>query len=459
MNSSTPYRVAAGLIYLSIGSLVGLLLAPLLVLSLLLRVASWLPLVAVPQAVVLCVRVVPTILRRRPGKEDHPGPPEAESPMREVLRLLPDRMAVLYKGLSFSLPLLRAVADLERLLARSVIADTGQTDAPIRPTAKTEPEEQPRAGWDDIRYIGLLLLGTVWLLPLASLAVPVVVFLVSLPLGPAEQLAFGPGNTLTVSSTVTRVAVALASVAVFTLLMGLLFWMGGLRARVVLRILSRLDEAETHRREEAAERQRIAALRVNDADYRRLERDLHDGAQARLAVLLMNLSLAKNRHGDDAAHLRAVVEETHEEIGKALDEIRSLVRGVQPPILSDRGLEAAVTALTERFHVPVEVISGLRRRPDVNVESTAYYIVAECLANTVKHASAPLIQVTLEEHDNHLAVSVTDNGTGGASLAGGTGLRGLGDRAAALNGWLDISSPPGGPTRVTVTLPWTPHPI
>lgn len=118
-----------------------------------------------------------------------------------------------------------------------------------------------------------------------------------------------------------------------------------------------------------------------------------------------------------------------------------------------------MTALTERFHVPVEVDSGLGRRPDVRVEATAYYIVAECLANTVKHARATRIRVTLEEHENHLAVSVTDNGTGGASLSGGTGLRGLDDRAAALNGRLDVSSPPGGPTTVTATLPWSLHPL
>ncbi|MET7557143.1 sensor histidine kinase [Streptomyces albidoflavus] len=457
MKFSTSYRVAAGLIYLSIGSLVGLLLAPLLLLSLVLRLASWLPLVAVPKAVLLCVRAGSAVGRWRAG-ERAPGSPGRDSPMREVLRQLPARMAVLHEGLSFSLPLLRAVADLERLLAHSVVGDNGQSD-PLRPTAKTEPEERPRAGWDDIRYVGLLLLGTVWLLPLAALAVPVVVFVVTLPLGPPEQLAFGPGNTLTVSGPVTRVTVALAAAALFTVLMGLLLWMGRLRARMVRSILSRIDEAEAHRREEAAERRRIAALRVNDADYRRLERDLHDGAQARLAVILMHLSLAKHRHGEDAGHLRYVIEETHTEIGKALDDIRDLVRGVQPPILSDRGLEAAVTALTERFHVPVEVDSGLGRRPDVRVEATAYYIVAECLANTVKHARATRIRVTLEEHENHLSVSVTDNGTGGASLSGGTGLRGLDDRAAALNGRLDVSSPPGGPTTVTATLPWSLHPL
>ncbi|MGP4004651.1 sensor histidine kinase [Streptomyces sp. 8N706] len=460
MTFPIPYRVAAGLIYLSVGSLVGLLLAPLLLVSLALRAASWLLLVGLPMAVVLGVRAVAAVVRWATRAGGRP-PPRPDNPLREVLRQLPAWMALLRDGLSFSLPLLRAIADLERLLAHSVVGDPGQGEGPHRAAVGgREREHRPtEASWDDIGYLGLLLLGTVWLLPLAALAFPVVAFIVALPIGPPEQLAFGPGNTLVVAGAVTRVSVAAASVVLFSVLLGLLFCMGKLRARMVRRILSRIDEAEAQRREEAAERQRIAVLRVNDADYRRLERDLHDGAQARLAVLLMHLSRAKHRRSDDAEFLCALVEETHQEIGKALDEIRDLVRGIQPPILSDRGLDAAVTALTERFHVPVVVTSGLDRRPDVRVESTAYYIVAECLANTVKHASATRIHVTLEEHDNHLVVSVTDDGTGGASLAAGTGLRGLEDRAAALNGRLDVNSPPGGPTTVKATLPWSVHAV
>ncbi|WP_236242290.1 sensor histidine kinase [Streptomyces sp. CC228A] len=452
--------MAAGLIYLSVGSLVGLLLAPLVVASLALRAVSWLLLAGLPSAVVAVVRgaaaavrwAVPAARRRAPRQAGALG---------DVLRQVPARLAALRDGMSFSLPLLRAVADLERLLAHSVVGAPGD---PSHRSAEADREgarehRSAEAGWDDIGYLGLLLLGTVWLLPLAALAVPVVAFAVALPVGPPEQLAFGPGVTLPVTGAVTRLTVAAGSVAAFSALLGLLFWMGRLRARLVRRILSRIDEAEAQRREEAAERQRIAALRVNDADYRRLERDLHDGAQARLAVLLMRLSHGKHRRSDDAEYLRGLLDETHQEIGKALDEIRDLVRGIQPPILSDRGLDAAVSALTERFHVPVVVSSGLERRPDVGVESTAYYIVAECLANTVKHASATRIHVRLEEHDNQLVISVTDNGTGGASPTGGTGLRGLEDRAAALNGRLDVRSPPGGPTTVTATLPWSAHPL
>ncbi|MER5733144.1 histidine kinase [Streptomyces sp. NPDC002138] len=455
MKLPTPYRVAAGLIYLSVGSLVGLLLAPLVVVSLVLRAISWLPLVGLPRVVSLCVRGWAAAARWA-GRTPEDRPPRG-SALHEALREVPARMAALRDGFSFSLPMLRAVADLERLLAHSVAVDrTGPGDPPHRVTAVREEQRQSsEANWDDIGYLGLLLLGTVWLIPLAALAIPVVSFLVALPVGPTEQLAFGPGNTILVDGPGTRILVALGSVLVFGVLIGLLFGMGRLRARMVRRILSRIDEAEAQRREAAAERQRIAALRVNDADYRRLERDLHDGAQARLAMLLMTLSYAKRRRSDDAEYLATLIEETHEEIRRALDEIRDLVRGIQPPILSDRGLDAAVIALTEKFHVPVSVSGRLERRPDVNVESAAYYIIVECLANTVKHASATSIDVSLDQYDNHLVVSVTDDGVGGATCTAGTGLRGLEDRAAALGGRLDVASPAGGPTTVRATLPWS----
>ncbi|MEU9232744.1 sensor histidine kinase [Streptomyces subrutilus] len=454
-----PYRVAAGLIYLSVGSLVGLLVAPLVAVSLMLRAASWLLLVGLPTSVVLCARGGARLARMAGlagAGASTSRPPGQGQALRNALREVPVRMAALRDGLSFSLPLLRAVADLERLLAHSVAGESGPAEPPHRAEAlREERRRSSEVSWDDIGYLGLLLLGTVWLVPLAALTIPIVAFIVALPVGAPEQLAFGPGNTILVAEPGTRVLVALAAVLAFAVLLGVLFWMGKLRARMVRGILSRIDGVEARRREEAAERQRIAALRVNDADYRRLERDLHDGAQARLAVLLMNLSHAKRRKSDDAAYLASLVDETHQEIRKALDEIRDLVRGIQPPILSDRGLDAAVTALTERFHVPVTVSSSLDRRPDVDVESTAYYIIAECLANTVKHASATCIHVSLEQDDSSLVVSVTDDGTGGASAQSGTGLRGLEDRAAALSGRLDVTSPPGGPTTVRATLPWS----
>ncbi len=453
-----PYRVLAGLIYLSIGSLAGLLLVPLIVVSLVFRAVLLLLFVCPPLVLTLIVRSVTALVRHLVRSVGHDT---GDLPRRETLAgalagEARSRIAVLRPGLVPSLTLLHAVAELERLLAGFMRGGTVDTPGPPREGgAKERREGAPEAGWGDIGYLGLLLLGTLWLIPLFALALPVIAFVVSLPIGPPEQLAFGPGTTVVVEGAAVRLLVAACSLVLFGTLMLLIFWMGKIRARMVDRILGRIDEAEQQRRAEAAERQRIAALRVNDADYRRLERDLHDGAQARLSVLLLRLAHAKRRKDKSLEALSDMVDEAHQEIGKALDEIRDLVHGIQPPILSDRGIDAAVTALTERFHVPVTVSSGLTRRPDVRVESTAYYIVAECLANAVKHASAASIDVSLEEAEEQLYVIVTDDGVGGASPQTGTGLRGLVDRAAALGGTVQITSPQGGPTTVRAILPWS----
>ncbi|UQA94007.1 sensor histidine kinase [Streptomyces halobius] len=451
----TAFRVAAGLIYLSVGSLVGLLLVPLVVGSVALRAVTLL-LSAVPQLATLGVRSATAAVRRALDAERPPRRAE-----RFTARAVWKKAGDLRAWFVPSLPLLRAVADLERLLAASVV-DPGSP--PRRPRAKgTDNEADGKgngpagedAGWADFfGYLGLLLLGTVWLVPILALVVPIAAFAVSLPIGPPEQLAFGPGLTVLVEGFWTRLAVGVGSMAGFGLLVTLLFWLGKVRARLVRRVLSRVDAADERRKKELAELRRTAALRVNDADYRRLERDLHDGAQARLAVLLMRLSHAKRRVGKDPEAFSRLLDETYQEVSKALDELRDLVRGVQPPILSDRGLDAAVAVLTEKFHVPVVVRSTLSVRPAASLESAAYYIIAESLTNAVKHASATELRVDLDRADGCLRVAVTDNGSGGASQEAGTGLRGLADRATALNGELTVTSPPGGPTTVRAVLPW-----
>ncbi|MEJ8660440.1 sensor histidine kinase [Streptomyces sp. MS1.AVA.4] len=454
---SAQSRVAAGVIYLSVGSLVGILLVPLTIAEMALRVVSAL-LNALPLTATLLVQVLTNLVRGIlvllvPGAERLP---ERERRLGPTLHKLRHRLVGMSPGLLSGLPLLRAVADLELLLAASVT----QNPASGRRLECAAPEEgepgHKASGWGESGYLCLLLLGLLWLLPVFAMTLPVVAFTASLPFGRTEQLAFGPAGTLVVEGGVTRLCVAVGAIALFALLVMLLFWLGKLRARLVRRLLGRVDEDEKRRREELAERQRIAALRVNDADYRRIERDLHDGAQARLAVLLMRISHATRRKNHSTQALHELLEETHQEIGKALDEIRDLVRGIQPPILSDRGLNAAVTALTETFHVPVDVSSKLERRPATQVESTAYFIIAETLANAVKHSSATRIHVSMERADNCLVVVVTDNGVGGATLDAGTGLRGLVDRTAALRGKLILTSPVGGPTIARAILPWSP---
>ncbi|MFF2129517.1 sensor histidine kinase [Streptomyces olivochromogenes] len=410
-----------------------------------------------PLLLTLLVRSVTALARHLVRSVGHDT---GELLLRETLvdaltREARSRIAVLRPGLVPSLPLLHAVADLERLLAGFMRGGDGSERPREAGGTGDRRGGAPEAGWGDIGYLGLLLLGTIWLIPLCALALPAIAFAVSLPVGPPEQLAFGPGITVMVEGPAVRLLIATCSLALFGALMLLIFWMGKIRARMVHGILGRMDEVERRRRADAAERQRTAALRVNDADFRRLERDLHDGAQARLSVLLLRLTRAKRRESKTLEELSEIVDEAHQEIGKALDEIRDLVHGIQPPILSDRGLDAAVAALTERFHVPVTMSSGLTRRPDVRVESTAYYIIAECLANAAKHASATSIHVSLEEAGNQLVAAVTDDGVGGASPRTGTGLRGLVDRAAALGGTVELASPRGGPTIVRAILPWS----
>ncbi|MEU9144186.1 histidine kinase [Streptomyces sp. NPDC048349] len=450
---SVQSKVAAGAIYLSVGSLVGVLLVPLTLVAIALRLLS-LCLAVLPLAGALFVRAVMKAVRRalpHAGVEPVPAPPAGPT-----WRSAWHWVAGVTPGGLLGIPLLRAAADLERLLAAAVLQTSADDAAGAEPARAPRAPRARAAVWGDLGYLGLLLLGLIWLMPVLALSLPVVAFVVSLPFGRTEQLSFGEGNTIVVEGALTRIGVGLGATALFVLLVMLLFWLGRLRARLVRRILGRVDEDERLRREVLAEQQRIAALRVNDADYRRIERDLHDGAQARLAALMMRISQVTRRSGHSAEELREVLVETHHGIDQALDEIRDLVHGIQPPILSDRGLRAAVAALTDKFYVPVRLDCTLERRPAVNVEAAAYFIIAESLTNAVKHASPTIITVSLAQEGNHLVAVVTDDGVGGATPHGGTGVRGMADRATALNGEVVLTSPAGGPTTVRVVLPWSP---
>jgi signal transduction histidine kinase len=202
------------------------------------------------------------------------------------------------------------------------------------------------------------------------------------------------------------------------------------------------------REELAASRARIVA--AGDAERRRLERNLHDGAQQRLVSLALMLRLAARRHPDDPDLARA-----GEELSQALQELRELARGIHPAVLTERGLEPAVRALTDRAPVPVElaVSLGPDRLPGP-VEAAAYYVVSEALTNVAKYAKATLVRVAIERVPPDLAqITVADDGIGGAHPDGGSGLRGLADRVEALNGHLTIDSPLGAGTTLRATLP------
>lgn len=197
---------------------------------------------------------------------------------------------------------------------------------------------------------------------------------------------------------------------------------------------------------------RAGAVEAAESQLRRIERDLHDGAQARLVALGMNLGLAEQQLAKDPDKAHEHLAEARAAAVAALQELRDLARGIHPPILADRGLDAAIRAVAGHAGVPVSVRVDLAERPPAAVETAAYFVAAEGLANALKHAHASRIDIDVHEREGALVVRVLDDGRGSASEANG-GLRGLRQRVEALDGSLRIASPEGGPTVIEAVLP------
>ena len=191
-----------------------------------------------------------------------------------------------------------------------------------------------------------------------------------------------------------------------------------------------------------------------EAERKRIERDLHDGAQQRLVALAMELGRAKARFSDDVDAARDLVDSAHAQAKAALTELRDLVRGVHPPVLTDRGLDAALSGLAARSPVPVEVHVDMPVRPKPLVEAVAYFVVAEALTNVAKHSRASQAKVVVEGHGypGTLTVMISDDGIGGAD-PNGSGLSGLANRVSGVDGRLTVESPYGGPTIIAAELP------
>jgi signal transduction histidine kinase len=206
-------------------------------------------------------------------------------------------------------------------------------------------------------------------------------------------------------------------------------------------------------RERTLTESRAAAVDLAAEDRRRIERDLHDGVQQRLVSLAMDLGRAREKLDTDPGGAKALVAEAHEEAKLAIGEVRDLARGIHPAVLSDRGLDAALSALAARSTVPVEVHVDVTVRPPASVEAAAYFVVSEALTNVAKHAGASEAVVTVRRSRDRLTVQVQDDGIGGASLVHGSGLAGLRDRVRALDGELHLLSPEGGPTVLMVEIP------
>jgi signal transduction histidine kinase len=237
------------------------------------------------------------------------------------------------------------------------------------------------------------------------------------------------------------------------------------------RLTARADEAlarsllgpsqseELALRLESLTKSRAEVVAATDAERRRIERDLHDGAQQRLVSLAMNLGMTRARFTDVPEPVRRAIADAHEEAIMALSEVREFIRGLHPAVLNDRGLDAALSGLAARAPLPVRLRVEMTEPASPSVEAVAYFIVSEALANVAKHARASRADVTVTRDGNLLKIAIADDGCGGAAPAGdttassGTGLTGLMQRAASVDGTLGIDSPHGGPTVITAELP------
>jgi len=323
------------------------------------------------------------------------------------------------------------------------------------PWTKFKAAVYTRARWKQVGYCYLrlpvsgvlfaIVVGS-WALSLAMVALPA--YVAALPRDTAQLGLFGVSQ-----GPAAWLAAILGAAGLVAAAPWLTITAGRLDTALATWLLGPPPESKLAERAVRAETGRAAAVGAAEAERRRIERDLHDGAQQRLVALAMDLGSARARLETDPEGGKALVAEAHEEAKAALKEIRDLVRGIHPVILEDRGLDAALSAVVARSPIPVELSVDLPERPPEPVESAAYFVVSEALANIARHASATKAHVGIVRSGDTLIVEVRDDGVGGADPVRGTGLRGLSDRVVGLGGTMDVLSPVGGPTTVLVELP------
>jgi signal transduction histidine kinase len=339
-----------------------------------------------------------------------------------VLNAVAGTLVVLVIGipiLMLTLPASRWLAGLHRRMAADILGSP--VPAPYRPTAGAAPMDRLRIWasdpmtWRDEAWLLLAL-------PLAlTMSLLVVLLLVLVVTGVAWWYGVGP-----IMSARSRLD----------------------RALLTFGTTERLEQ-----RVEVLTETRSDSLDHSAAELRRIERDLHDGAQARLVGLGMTLGMAADLMEDDPEGARRILDEARQTTGAALGDLRDVVRGIHPPVLADRGLRSALEALALDLALPVAVSGSFTDRLPAPVESAVYFAVAECLANVGKHADAAHAWVELTAEADCRRVVVGDDGHGGADPGAGTGMRGVARRLAAFDGTMRVSSPVGGPTLVTLEVP------
>ncbi|MFF7041979.1 sensor histidine kinase [Streptomyces massasporeus] len=350
------------------------------------------------------------------------------------------------------------VAALERFRLRLVDAEpaSDQHRSPGEPGLRAwlSTRLRERATWRELGH-ALLFAGLLW--PVDALAFAV--FL----LGPLSVVAtplllasLGEAKVLKVWLVSTwPAALGWAVLGLVLLLLGayLLGVLAGARAGLA-RLLVAPREADLGARVVELARSRVRLVDAFEAERRRIERDLHDGAQQRLVALTMTLGLA--RLDAPPGPLADQLAKAHQEAGTALAELRELIHGIHPKVLADYGLEAAVADAADRSAVPVDVDLELPGRLSPAVEAAAYFVVCEALANVGRHSGASRAEVSGGHRDGRLLLRIRDDGCGGARAGQGSGLTGLADRVSVLDGRLSLSSPPGGPTLLRVEIPCDP---
>ncbi|MCF3167102.1 sensor domain-containing protein [Streptomyces violaceoruber] len=384
-----------------------------------------------------------------------------------VLALAGSLLTVVLVGVPLLLMLVLAglpVARLERRRLRLIdpavpMADAHRDPPRTGPAAWLRTRLQERSTWRELGY-ALLFACLLW--PLEAVIIGTVIGvsggLVSTPLVMATA---GGGEEVRViklwlvHSYPAAFAVALAGLLLLPLLAYPLGLLAAGRARLTRLLLDAPPEQDDVRVRELS-RSRMRLVTAFEAERRRIERDLHDGAQQRLVALSMHLGLARLDAREEP--LAGLLAQAHGEAQAALVELRELIRGIHPRVLTDRGLAAAVEDIADRSPVPVDLDLDLPHRFLEAVESAVYFAVCEALANVAKHSRATRAAVEARVEGGRLDVRVRDNGVGGADKAGGTGLEGVADRLAVLGGRLLVSSPSGGPTVLRVLVPCPPAP-
>lgn len=377
-----------------------------------------------------------------------------------------------------TLLIVRPLASGFRPIASSLLAGHARSpEVGVQPAreagatgASVAPERALRihAAVDGVLVAGLALIWAltslgyfwpIWIALPAGVALAIHGWLVRLTTHPALTLRFHNSRPLAAATGIGAV-VALYFVSVWAITGHGYFWPIWIIAAIavvlgVMAAASRLGSpahAEMAERIETLETTRAGAVNLQDSELRRIERDLHDGAQARLVALGMSLGMAEQKLAEDPARVAELLAEARAGAEDALRELRNLARGIHPPVLADRGLEAALGSLVSSSAIPAALSVDLAERPAPAVETAAYFVAAEALANATKHAHADGIDVRVSDADGSLELRIDDDGIGGADVHG-TGLLGMRRRVEALDGTLIITSPVGGPTSISARFP------